>query len=150
MTKKVLPIIIALISVSGVAFYGGIKYTESKTPNASVNGANFRNFQNMSPEERQNLAGQMGANRTGANRGAGFGGVNGELLSKNEDSIAVKLNDGGSKIVYFVETTKVSKTVDGSIEDLQTGANIMVNGDSNKDGSIIARTIQIRPENIAP
>ncbi len=150
MTKKVLPIIIAFIVIGGGAFYGGIKYTESKTPNASVNGANFRNFQNMSPEERQNLAGQAGANRTDANRGAGFGGVSGELLSKNEDSITVKLNDGGSKIVYFVNTTKVSKTIDGSIEDLQIGANIMINGDANEDGSVIARTIQIRPENVAP
>jgi hypothetical protein len=150
MTKKVLPIIIVFIAIGGGAFYGGIKYTESKTPNASVNGANFRNFQNMSPEERQNLSGQTGTNRIGANRGVGFGGVNGELLSKNEDSITVKLNDGGSKIVYFVETTKVSKTVDGAIEDLQIGANVMVSGDANEDGSVIARTIQIRSENIAP
>jgi hypothetical protein len=37
---------------------------------------------------------------------------------------------------------------DGQLDDIKVGASIMINGDNNSDGSVVAKNIQIRPENI--
>jgi len=41
--------------------------------------------------------------------------------------------------------TQISKTVEGKIEDIEIGKQIMVSGDQNSDGSITAKTIQLSP-----
>ena len=49
--KKLLPIfIITLLTATGGAFYGGMKYAESKSPRGQFSRADFRN---LSPEERE-------------------------------------------------------------------------------------------------
>ncbi len=144
MTKKVLPIIIALIIVGVGAFYGGMKYAESKS--STRNSANnFQNFQNLSPEERQQRFDQIGGLRGTRNSQTGTGFVNGEIISKDEQSITVKLRDGGSKIVFYSDSAKVEKFIDGSSADLEIGKTVMVNGSANQDGSVTAQSIQIRP-----
>lgn len=149
MTKKVLPIIIALIAVGGGAFYGGMKYAESKS-SAGSHASGFRNLQNLSPEERQKQIDQMGGGRTGANRQMGGGIANGEIISKDGQSITVKLQDGGSKIVFYSASAEISKFAAGSPSDLEVGKTVMISGKTNDDGSITAQSIQIRPENIVP
>ncbi len=140
--KKTLPIfIIALFIVGGGSFYGGMKYAESKTPS----NRNFPNFANLSPEERQQRFGQMGWRS-----GNGQNLVNGVIISKDDISVTVKLRDGGSKIVFFSESTKIMKSVEGLPGDLEVGENIMVSGTVNQDGSITAQTIQLRPNVVNP
>ncbi|MDD5164395.1 MAG: DUF5666 domain-containing protein [Patescibacteria group bacterium] len=138
--KKILPIIIILVVVvGGGAFFGGMKYAQSKQ---LKNG----NFGNLSAAERQQRFQQMGNGMapTG-NRQGGVNSISGEIISQDDKSITVKLNDGGSKIIFYSDTTQVMKFSQGLAADLKIGENVMVNGSSNSDGSITAKSIQLRP-----
>jgi hypothetical protein len=143
--KKILPIVIVVIIVAAGSFFAGMKYGQSKG-SGNVSQRNFQNFANMTPEERQQRMQQMGANVQGmrVNRGNGF--ASGEILSKDDKSITIKLPDGGSKIIFYSETTEVSKFVNGASSDLEVGKTVTVNGTTNSDGSITAQSIQMRPE----
>jgi hypothetical protein len=129
MKKLVLVVIAAVIVVGGGAFYGGMKYVQGQSPNrqfAANIGAGFRN----------------GQGRGGTN-GGGF--TSGEIISKDDKSITVKMRDGGSKIVFYSNKTEVSKFVGGTATDLEVGKNASINGTANQDGSIVAQSIQLRP-----
>lgn len=147
--KKIAPIIIAIIAAGGVFFYGGMKYQEGKSL-SRISGQG--NFQNLSPEERQQLFQQPETGARGTRIDAGVNGVrvgansaNGEIISKDDKSITVKLRDGGSKIVFFSDTTQISKMAEGSRSDVEIGEQVIVSGSANSDGSITANTIQLRP-----
>jgi hypothetical protein len=133
--KKILPIIIVVaVVIGGSAFFAGYKVGQSRSiTNGRMGG----------------LPG--GGDTQGFPNGSGFGAKNGggmisgEILSRDDDSITVKLNDGGSKIIFYSETTDVSKTVDGVMADLEVGKTVVVSGVTNQDGSITAKTVQLRP-----
>jgi hypothetical protein len=145
--KKLLPIIIAIIIVGGGAFYAGMKYQESKTPTAGLAAGNFQNLRNLSSQQRQQMFGQSGANASGTLAG-GRGGANaaaGEIIAKDDKSITVKLQDGGSKIIFYSDSTEIGKFASGTQNDLEIGKTVIVNGKANSDGSITAQSIQLRP-----
>jgi len=107
-----------------------------------------QNLQNLSPEERQQRLQELGGNVGGARLRQGFGGqglATGEIISKDDKSVTVKLRDGGSKIVFLSGSIEVTKSVSGTLVDLEVGKNISVNGTANSDGSITAQSIQLRP-----
>lgn len=141
--KKIISIVLVIIvtgALVGGAFYGGMKYGENKTT------------QGISQERQQRFQ-QMGASTAGAMGGrsgnqAGNNFVTGEIISKDDKSITVKLQDGGSKIIFFSDTTEVDKFTMGSSSDLEVGKNVMVTGKTNQDGSITAQSVQLRPEGI--
>lgn len=81
MTKKTLPIIAALIVVGGGVFYGGMKYAESKS-SAKNSASNFRSFQNLSLEERQQRLDQMSRSGRAGNDQVGAGFVKGKSFPK--------------------------------------------------------------------
>jgi len=138
--KKILPIFIALvIIVGGGSFYGGMKYAESRKAVGSRNG--FSGFNNLSAEERARFQGMGGPGGKGA--GANF--TNGEIISVDDKSVTLKLPGGGSKIIFFSDSTKITKSTEGNAEDLKVGETVMANGTTNQDGSITAETIQLRP-----
>ena len=150
MTGKLISIAIAIVVVvGGGAFYGGIKYAEYKNPRGQFSRADL---QNILPEERQQRLQQFGGasaglrNVTQGNRTPG-GFASGEILSKNDKSVTVKLQDGGSKIVFLSDSTKITKSAEGTLNDLEVGKNITVNGTANSDGSVTAQMIQLRPIN---
>lgn len=134
MNKTLLSIIVIAVIVGGGAFYSGMKYAENK----SVLDRQQRFGQTVGT----NIGGQSGFR--GGQRGGG-GLVSGDIISKDSQSITIKMRDGGSKIVFFSDSTKISKSVDGSLKDLEIGKNISANGNDNSDGSITAQSIQIRP-----
>jgi len=146
MKKTILFLIIALFIGVG-SFYGGTKYGQKN--NSSKN--KIPNFQNMSAEERQQAFQQFRGDNTQGGRRIGGGGQNrgaflsGEIISKDDKSVTIKLRDGGSKIVFFSDSTAIGKTTDGTIADLETGKQAIINGKDNPDGSITAESIQIRP-----
>ena len=139
MAKKIILIIIALAVIGGGAFYGGMKYGQSKNPRLS------------SEQRQQFLQGNIEGNLPrGTERGVGAGFLTGEVIAKDEQSLTLKMQDGSSKIVFFSDSTEISKTAEGSIGDVEIGKQIVVNGDQNSDGSYTAKTIQLSPRSILP
>lgn len=148
--KKLLPIIIIVLLVVGSgAFYGGMKYAESKSPQGRFSQADFQNLQNLSPEQRQQRLQGLGANASGSRARAGGqqggGSVSGEIIAKDDKSVTIKLRDGGSKIVFFADSTEIAKSVSGTPNDIEVGKSVVINGKANQDGSITAESIQLRP-----
>lgn len=142
--KKLILFIVLIIIVAGGAFYGGMKYNQSKS---GLSDFSRQDFQNMSPEERQQLfqanAGRAGGNfQRSAGRGVGPGFLSGEVIAKDEQSLTVEMPDGGSRIVFFSDSTEILRTIEGTIDDIEIGNQIMINGEQNSDESYTAKTIQ--------
>lgn len=134
--------VIGVILVSG-SFYGGMKYAQGRAP-ATGAGGGMGNFGNLTPEQRQaRLASGMGGGR-GGGRGAG-GFTIGDIILKDDKSITVKLQDGGSKIIFLSASTTVMKAITGTVSDLTVGTTVSAAGTPNSDGSITAQSVQIRP-----
>lgn len=121
------------------AFYGGIQYGQSNSMAAAGNAIRFGNF---SGTNRQFSDGTT--TRPAGIRNSG-GMILGEILSKDENSLTVKLMDGGSRIVLLGKDTQVMENTEGSLDDLLVGTEIAVNGMTDQEGIISASTIQIRP-----
>ena len=133
--KKILPIVIITLIIAGVGgFYGGIKYNQSKSPSL---------FQKQREQFFQGNVGENFPDGLG-NKKAGFSFLNGEVIDKDEQSLTIKMPDGGSRIVFFSDFTEISKIANGLIDDIEIGKQVMVNGEENPDGSCTAETIQIK------
>lgn len=134
MKKTLLLILIVAIAVGGGAFYGGMRYGQSKKSLPNFSG---KNFQNLSTEDRQQFS-QNGGTRSGSSF------LNGNVLSKDNQSLTIKILDGGSKIIFLSASTTISKMTEGAINDIKVGKQVMVSGTQNSDGSYTANNIQIR------
>jgi hypothetical protein len=75
----------------------------------------------------------------------GFRPVAGEIISKDDKSITVKLQDGSSKIVMLSTTTQINKAQTVDATSLVVGETVRVIGNVNADGSVTAQDIQINP-----
>ena len=132
--NSIIVVIIALVIGLGGGFFAGMKYQEGKTPSfGNDTNRQFSRFQNGS----QN--GQTQRNRTG------FQPVSGEIISANDKSITVKLQDGSSKIVLFSDKTTINKAETATKSDLKSGEKVAVFGTQNSDGSVTAQNIQLNP-----
>lgn len=118
--------VIFLIIVASGTFYGGMLYGQSKKKNLSFS--------------QQNQGTSIRGNRPGG-AGLNFG----EIISKDDKSITIKLTNGGSKIIFYSANTEIGKFVNGTPDDLSVGQTVSVNGSANQDGSITAQSVQIRP-----
>lgn len=134
--KKIV-LIVGLIVVLCVVFYGGMVYGKSQIPAKSA-----------SAFSQNGVASARGA------RSMGGGFTTGQIISKDANSITVQLTTGGatsttqpsgSKIIFIDANTTVAKTVAGSASDLTVGAQVSVTGTANTDGSENAQSVQIRP-----
>lgn len=149
MKKNIIIIGAALILVVGFgSFFGGLKYGQSKN-----GAANFspQQFQNLSPEQKQRMSQQTrnGGNFQDGRKGGmdqnGMAFLNGEILSKDDKSLTLKLRDGGSQIVFFTASTTIGKIIEGVNADLEAGKLVTVNGVAGSDGSVVAKSIQLVP-----
>jgi hypothetical protein len=139
--KKNIIIAVIVIVIAAGSFFGGMKYQQSKV--AGSTSGNARNFGNLTQEQRQQL-GRNGNGGPGGGMVSGGGFSSGEILSNDNKSITLKLVDGGSKIIFFSDSTEISKNATGTSADLVAGKTVMVSGTTNQDGSITAKTIQLR------
>ncbi len=130
MNKLITIVVVVAVVVGGGAFYGGMKYA-----------------QNKSASDRQQRFGQVAGTNNGGQRG---GLVSGDIISKDSQSITVKMRDGSSKIVFYSDSVEISKFVAGVVGDLAVGKTVSVTGKTNSDGSITATTIQLRPNMPSP
>jgi hypothetical protein len=139
--KIIIPAVLIGIVAAGIAFFGGVKYAESKKAPIDSRSTARGTF---------NTTGTAGFNGGGTRRGMaggqGFGGaVAGDIIARDESTITVKMRDGGSKIVFYTSSTPITKTVRATASDLVAGEPIMITGAANQDGSINAQAIQLRP-----
>ncbi len=107
-----------------------------------------QDIQNMPQSQKMQLLQSLRGSGIGSFRGGTQNGgnvISGNVLSKDSQSITVKLKDGSSEIVFYSSSTAITKPVSGSSADIQTGSQIFVSGTQNSDGSITAQTIQLRP-----
>lgn len=133
MSKKNLSVMLVIFIITIVlSFYGGMKYAQSKKTNFAnrpvmQGNGNFANNKNRMAER------------------ANGGMFSGEIISKDASSITLKLRDGGSKIIFFSDSTEFMKMSTSTINDFNINDNIIASGTSNSDGSITATSIQLRP-----
>ena len=131
--KNITKIIIVssiLIVASGL---GGFKYGQSKVPNLR--------------QSQLGAVGSFGSQAGGVTRRSlASGGVvaMGDIIKKDDQSLTLKLRDGGSKIVWYSSSSEVSKMAIGNASDLAVGEVVSVTGTANSDGSLVAKTIQLR------
>lgn len=139
MNKQLISAVVAaIILAGGSGFYGGMAYGQNKSAGSAQLSGRMR-FQGGAED------GTARAERAFIGRGQGGGFVAGEILAVDDKSITLKLPDGGSRIVILSDSTSVTKFADGSRSDLTVGASVMVTGSTNSDGSVTARSVQLRP-----
>jgi len=131
MKNNYLITIILVFVFAGAGFYGGMKYQESKTKAFT---GQFGGGQGMM---RNGRAGGTG-NRTG------FRPVAGEIISADEKSITVKLQDDSSKIVLINDKTVINKAQTVNKSELKVGEKVSVFGSENTDGSVTAQNVQLK------
>jgi hypothetical protein len=136
MKKNLFVFLLLLVIVLVGGFLGGMKYGESKA------------LKNLTPEKMREIfqqrGGQFFAQNQGQRQRAGQNFLSGQVISKDEKSLTVKLPDGSTKIIFLSQSTQILKSAEGSIDDVQVGKEILVAGNQNTDGSLTARTIQVR------
>ncbi len=134
-SSAVILIIVVAVLGLGVGFYGGFKYGQSTNASRTLAYGG-------------NGGGASGTARFGGNRSrAGGNGnifINGTVVSKDAASMTVSLEQGGSQVVFFSPSTTIDKTTLGSTSDLTAGAQVMVIGTENSDGTAMANSIQLR------
>lgn len=138
MKNKIVSVIVGIAVIGGGSFYAGMKYGQ-KNASALRSAGTFSRAQ-------LGTGAANGAGGVRIARGAGGGGfTQGTVIAKDDKSITVKIQTGGSKIVLMSATTPLMKTVSGSSSDVTIGTEVIVSGTSNSDGSITAQSVQIRP-----
>ncbi len=142
MQKLVLTASAAVLIAGSAGFYGGSLYQKrtdsARSPFGMANGT-----VRPGDDRAQRFGGEsQGFRQTGTNF------VAGEVLAKDDSSITVKLRDGGSRIVFISESTAISKSTQGSKDDLAVGGTVMVTGTTGTDGIMSAQSISLGSEPI--
>ena len=140
MNRKILPGLVGvllLLVVAAGAFYGGMRFQGMRS---SGTRANF-------------FANRGGAD--GANFGGGGGGGGGRRSSMGqiksiEGNVIIVSTQQERLQVTVTDTTKYQRLVDGKLDDLQVGANIIVRGESDANGVVNAVSIQLADSVPAP
>lgn len=134
MNKQAYIFLALLILVTSLSFYAGKSYgtksaTATSATSTDITTGNFR---------------QAGSRTRSQGQGAGL--IAGKIISKNEQNIVIQLRDGGSKIVFIGPTAEISKFVPGTAADLEVDKNVSVMGEANPDGTMNAKTVQLRSD----
>ena len=91
---------------------------------------------------------QGGLGDVAEGRGSGRGGqrgVFGTIESVEGNQITLQTPQGQVHVTVSPDTT-IQRTVEGSMEDLKTGARVRVRGPRGEDGNVQARAITLVPE----
>jgi hypothetical protein len=139
--NQIISTLVLLVVVGVGAFFGGTKYQQSKIT------SQFTQRTGANGEIGQGMGRNNTADTTVKNRGqvTGFRQTVGEIISADDKSVTVKLTDGSSKIILLSDSTVVNQTATASKTDLKVGTKVAVMGDTNTDGSITSKTIDINP-----
>jgi hypothetical protein len=69
----------------------------------------------------------------------------GEIISSDDKSITVKLQDDSSKIILINAKTFINKAQTVDKTELKVGEKVSVFGAENTDGSVTAQNVQLNP-----
>lgn len=132
MKSSIVITIIVVLVVGSLSFFGGMQYQKSQRTQFPFGQGGVGRFQDRNgtlPNTMRN----------------GGGGVLGEIIDRDENSITVKSNDGSSKIIMLTGKTTINKAANATNEDLKKGEKVMIFGSLNNDGSLTAQNIQLNP-----
>jgi hypothetical protein len=133
-----------ILVIGGAAFFGGMKYQQSKVSPAGQ--GQFVAGNPFSGNRNRDQAGAGTNTQTGVGqRRMGNGQVIGEISGVDTKSITVKSADGSSKIILISDKTAINKATSGQISDLKVGEKVSVFGTANTDGSVSGQNIQLNP-----
>ncbi len=136
MNNKTALIIIAIV-IAGITFWSGVQFGKNQTSaKTRTSGAQFfgSGINSGNTTGTRNFRGSVGGNF-----------ISGEIISKDNQSVTIKLQDGSTKIVFYSGNTVIQKTIAGSNNDLSVNTAVTITGTTNSDGSFSANSIQIRP-----
>ena len=111
-SKKKIYSIVAIIILCSVSFYAGNKHGQSKLVSMNQANGSFQNGMGGGPNRRN----------------FGGGNVNGEVFSKDDTSITVKMRDGSTRIVLYSPSTQVFKSSTSTTADVTTGETVSIMG----------------------
>jgi len=134
MKNNIIITILLLILIGAGAFIGGMQYQKYQQNKQRVAFRQFGGTQGNRTDQ-----GQVQGNRQG------FRPVNGEIISSDDKSITVKLQDNSSKIILITDKTEINKAAEATKDDLKSGEKVAVFGQENGDGSVTAQNIQLNP-----
>lgn len=134
--KAGIPFLITAIAAGGIGFYIGTP--SSQTPSRGQFGSGTGQIVGGA---RQNLAGIRG-NIMPQSEGMTMG----TILSVDDKGITLDVKPNGSRIIFITSETKILKSTEGTQSDLKEGSSVTITGTPNSDGSITAKSVQIRPE----
>lgn len=141
--KKYLSVVIATVVALGIGFWGGTQYGKGSGANDAAWDKNMRDFQ-----IEGKAPGQLGNGSVQQRGNSNI--ILGEITQMDDESITIKLSDGGSKIVFVYDGMQIVKSVEGVLDDISVGETVTVSGTLNADGSVSAQSIQIRSEEGRP
>lgn len=139
--QKVIGGVVVAVLLMGASFWGGTVYAKHTAGNFAGRGQFSGTAAN----------GQFGGRTGGMN---GTGGISmrggqgftaGDVIAKDDSSITIKMQDGSTKIVLVNSNTEVLTSDKGTLSDVTVGEQVSVSGQGNSDGSVTAKSIQIRP-----
>lgn len=133
--KNLVTILIVAVVVGAAGFLGGMQYQKSQSPSieammATGNGSGGQRM--MIRNGQSGMTGNQGSRP-----------VSGEIISSDDSSVTVKMEDGSTKIIILSDKTTINKSSTGSAEDLKTGEKITAFGSTNSDGSITAQMVSL-------
>ena len=119
--------IMVIVAVIGGYLFGKSSVASSRSGALSANG--------FSSSTRSRFPG-VGGN------GGGF--ASGQISAVDSQSLTLQLANGNSEVVFYSSSTSVTEPTNVSISALKTGADVMIGGTTNSDGSLTAQSIQVR------
>lgn len=141
MKKNILLVLIATVFIICSSFYAGVRYEKNvKIPFESRLTAGLSNIRNQSVSAPRALGNRF-------QRDAEGGNISGKVVSNENNTVTVQLQNGGTKLVIVPLSAVVTKSNVVKISDITNDQYVMVSGKINTDGSITAQSIQIRAEN---
>lgn len=149
MKKYSILIFVAIaVIVAGLSFEGGILYQKNKNKNSMPSGMPTDmaggNISSDDTAANGNTSGRNGTPPSGTAPNGNGGGTSGTIVSKDDESITIKTSDGSSMVIYYSDSTTVTKSSTASLSDLVTGSEISVMGSTNSDKSVTAKEITVK------
>lgn len=149
MRKPISIILIALafILVAAGSFYGGMVYGKQQ-----VNATFAAGFPNGQAIPINGQAGDFQGFRTRGQNGQAGAGIGqqagmtfGEIQGIEGNTLTITDRDGNPLHVQVADTTLIEKNASVSVSDLAIGDTVIISGNTNDDGSITARSVQVAP-----